>query len=81
MAKGNRGGKRTMAGVSTNNTSKQFVHNGKNYREVGNKTLSINDGKYLPLEFEYKGKWHKVQNISLMISLYNTRHGKKNNRR
>ena len=75
MAKGNRGGKRTRDGASTNNPSKQFVHNGKTYREVGNKTLSINDSEYLPLEFEYKGKWHKVQNVSLMISLYNTRHG------
>ena len=75
MAKGNRGGKR-VSGTGANNQSKQFLHNGKNYRQVGNNTLSINDAKYLPLEFEYKGKWHKVQNVSLMISLYNTRHGK-----
>ena len=80
MAKGNRGGKRASGGTSANNLNKPFVHNGKNYREIGNTPLSINDAKYLPLEFEYKGKWHKVQNVSLMISLYNTRHGNKNNR-
>ena len=42
MAKGNRGGKRTISGTSANNSSKQFVHNGKNYREIGNTPLSIN---------------------------------------